>query len=944
MDEELNNRADAEIEYLESLESQLLFVDCAGVPARTSKLFTNQTYSPLRYIQEWTKLIQVIQKIGVVNHELVNKFSHKMIQEAFAGEPGKYDQINFDSKALENLFPNHNELLYGMWEGFLDKEKEIIKKKFLEIHGRKLDEKLLSRKTHGTFHRFLSAFTSLAPEDPGICILSGEPGFGKSIAMKQACLQLVQQEILKLERSVRTDVKYSPILPRFFEAKKLSNQLISTNNFDITKNTTELWESINDYKPLSIFDDIEGPLNENISYDFDIYCDGYYYHNSVYFIDAYDECSENEKKILAVLINALNTYGETVVVSTRTNDVEDLYKNIRYDDGLEDKKRSYDGESPDVILNLVFDKSDLQETMPKMLAIAWGIDELSYEEKVSQTVDSYQKVLTHPVFVGLFCRLLQDNDLPDMMEVHLIDEGFAGYTVRHVKFYEIVIEKAIEHAVRKRHKNLKRKKLQKFTEAFYRIAWHNEFSELTEISKVIDYVSLRYEYLFDEQDKKILRDDMGLVYARGTEVSWVHRTLKEVAIGTLLAAEEVFSDHLKRTQFSGRRRMKDLHSFAVLTYCVQRITPTDDSLIRTLVSTLVDLGNAASKAIIDNVGGKQPVFKSLKKNHEYSLFEDLDPVWRKIAEIYIQQGKHNGRATNFTLPPLVFEKLSPRGLAVLVNDFQPIYASRVVAEHLAFPNMLPKDFFWVYHENGARPNMNFVMDWYLSAVRRNKVPRNAKFTNAWREFLRSTAIEHLNRIVDIRRRGRPHFRPSLRFFAKDVKEEEIHTDRELIQLTLEVFSKNNVSELIEIFRGEYLDFSTPEDTVISSTMMFGRVLNFLYELSDFADGRGTLLTDRYPEVMSKISPQNKMKFVSWYLLYVDRYEFDERRFYRHRNSNIESPEAEHSTQLFDLLTQKRCTHCEQVTDLKLVNRSRSVQIKDWKWVCVEHLSVYNPER
>ena len=188
---------------------------------------------------------------------------------------------------------------------------------------------------------------------------------------------------------------------------------------------------------------------------------------------------------------------------------------------------------------------------------------------------------------------------------------------------------------------MKKRDLDRFTDAFYRIAWHNEFDNFTKIKELVEYVSVRYAYNFDEQDIEILQNDMGLVYARGKDVTWVHRTLKEVAIGNLLASNDVFSERLKMSQSRPTRRMKDLHPIAVLAYCVQQISPTDDSLAEPLVAALRDLGGASSRAVFQQIGNQIPVFRTLNKNHEYTLHKDLNELWIKIANLYVNKAKHS---------------------------------------------------------------------------------------------------------------------------------------------------------------------------------------------------------------------------------------------------------------------------------------------------------------
>jgi hypothetical protein len=891
-------RMKSEIDYLESMESLLLFVDCAGIPARTSKLFTNQTFSPQKYIDEWTALSTACKDSDIVNQELTQKFS----------------QVGLPSPASANS----SDVLFENWRDVSSDEKLLIKEEFWKHHGRQLNENLLSKKSHDMFQRYIGAKGNELSIDPGVCILAGEPGFGKSIAMKQACLRHVQEEIVKLEHAIRLEDTYRAKLPIYYEAKKLASHLLKLHKSEWEEGLDAVYLEFYNWNEELIIDDLMVTYPE-----LDISClqsigsvDSC---NLIYFVDAYDECSEDEKKILSLFIRYCLDIGKQVVVSTRTNDVENLRNNIRDIEFLtfEDEQVEY---RPDIVLNLTYDKTDLQETMPKQLAMAWGIDEISYKDKVAKTVDSYQKVLSHPVFVGLFCRLLQEDDLPDMKEVHLIDESFAGYTVRHVKFYQIVIEKAIEHAVKKRHKNRKKKDLERYTEAFYRIAWHNEFSELKDISKVIEYVSARYQFHFDEQDKQILRDDMGLVYARGTEVSWVHRTLKELAIGTLLATQQVFSERLKRTQNSGRRRMKNLHSFAVLTYCVQRITPTDDTLVGPLVAALTDLGDAASEAIFEEIGAEQPVFKTLKKNHEYSLVKDIDPVWKKIAEHYIQQGSHNIGRPAFLLPELAFQKLSSRGMAVIQNDFQTIdLRSFSNLTKLAFPDMLPQDMLWKY--DGAQGHqyirqIHYLMKWFEAATKNGRIPKNSKFTMTWKAHLRTISIEHINNYQFGQWFKEPRL---LNHFATDLKKEEVDDNRELEQLALEVFSRNDLSELDILLVGDRpREYQTSINKVISDLMTLGKLSHFGYRLMRFMSSNDIRESERLVAVMDNIPPQNKSSFVSLVMTFFE----SENHFSRRGKILVESETSiqEAASQVFELFTQRQCKQCDKKVDLHLIGK------------------------
>ena len=229
-------------------------------------------------------------------------------------------------------------------------------------------------------------------------------GLGKSIAMKQACLAHVQRETARLEQAGRLEDTYYPKMPFYYEAKDLAHHLIELHGDNWREDITGFLVELGTWNQELVVDDLARSNPElNMDY-FDEFHD-IFSSPGIFFIDAYDECSEEEKEILPHFIRFANATGHLIVISTRSNDVENLYRRVRSVDFLEQED-----EDNDIVLSLAYNKEDLQQTMPRCLATAWGIDEIN-KEKVENVVDSYRKVLTHPVFVGLFCRLLQERNL-----------------------------------------------------------------------------------------------------------------------------------------------------------------------------------------------------------------------------------------------------------------------------------------------------------------------------------------------------------------------------------------------------------------------------------------------------------------------------------------------------------------------------------------------------
>ena len=101
---------------------------------------------------------------------------------------------------------------------------------------------------------------------------------------------------------------------------------------------------------------------------------------------------------------------------------------------------------------MVFTEDELKRIMPRKLANAWGIRGDNIALQVQEKFEKYEAVLTHPLFVGLFCRLLIEDRLEeikiDIKEMNMKLRG--GIELHHINFLTQVIDVGLEISVKER--------------------------------------------------------------------------------------------------------------------------------------------------------------------------------------------------------------------------------------------------------------------------------------------------------------------------------------------------------------------------------------------------------------------------------------------------------------------------------------------------------------
>ena len=248
--------------------------------------------------------------------------------------------------------------------------------------------------------------------------------------------------------------------------------------------------------------------------------------NYVILIDAYDECKSKSDRVQLIntIVDDIREVGMKVVVTCRNSHRDELITMIDEIGGIEQFTE----------LDITFTPHDLQFEMPMKLANAWGIsgEQISYE--VGYRFNQFKEVLTHPLFVGLFCLLLQKGEIDKIdttSSTALSLKGDIG--VAHVQFLRKIIDIGLEINISDRTKEFDSAKIKM---AFKHIAALNHLFAIEDFTLLIEALENSCGIILSADEIEILQNNLGIMYATdGNTLEWSHKTLSEVATGILLA-------------------------------------------------------------------------------------------------------------------------------------------------------------------------------------------------------------------------------------------------------------------------------------------------------------------------------------------------------------------------------------------------------------------------
>lgn len=694
--EEYDDRTNLVLRYLEELINFSSYGDCAGLPTNLTKLHRNKVKSQV--LQDMLLLFLV----GYDTDDCPRPV--KTLRKKFSNLHPAPDEISYQITEDLSFFQyNHG----------IDTEEFIEKyrKKILSHLGnlgdsdiREINEYLLSHECPSLdfaenvnvleyLKKSLTDKIDALHARSDLFIVSGEPGEGKSIFMKQLVSDFAYDVLERLHKyNISSDEKIH--LPFFLEAKSLARQLSPNpeeNDFSLfadkeminhplylyTNNAGRDYFSpnYNEYPLIKALQKNIPNTSEEFLWKIFLYCKNDNNErvdnlNCVFFIDAFDECTIDEKIMLKGWINKLRADAR-FVISSREQHVDDLVQSLKFGT-LYRKCGTLDDFSEPVLLEMNFTKEELIHQMPQKLASAWGMNEFVLELKVNQKIDNYRKILTHPVFVGLFCRFLSEGelDIHDTESTGSVDYSsfiLGGYTVQHIDFYNKIYINCFSRAsLRYDQKNIDISKIEK---AFLLTAWYYEYLKIENFERMLHVIDLIHEVNLNEQEKKILVEDLGVMYAVGTDFKWTHKTLRELAIGKLISREKEFL--IERESYH-RGRYTQIEPCICLTYLVEKNLSETLPTLHGILDVLLELGDHAIRTIINDL-----FFTKLISFTDFEINSNC-PIKNELIS-RILMSKAQGQKGNFydiEFPNSAFKNLSTNALNFAILNLQYIQGDK----------------------------------------------------------------------------------------------------------------------------------------------------------------------------------------------------------------------------------------------------------------------------
>lgn len=447
-------------------------------------------------------------------------------------------------------------------------------------------------------------------EDTRLSIICGDPGFGKTIQMRQFLTNLIPK------------VKSGQIntTPIFVKAKSLYEQLNdSEGHFDWSyygdldfNNDGHLSMILDDCLPELQEQLISAAIDSEPELDSELAKNALFhdiqYRNYTILIDAYDEINGDFRIMNGALKFILENSNSNIILSCRNSHLEKLELN------------SPDLERYTTVLKIDFTVEELRHEMPVKLAAAWGIngDQLSFS--FDYLYDDYKDVLTHPLFVGLFCMLIKNKASAEPAPKSGIlntgnNDSTLAKNIRQVEFLRQVIEYGLKVNIQDRVSNISDEQVEEIKTIFSLISLVYLTAGITDIDEIFTCIDSIFGIKINKEQNKIIKENLGVLFISGSgKIEWTHKTLPEVSAGQLLSEN---SEFLKIHQnFAGGTFGRDFSLVSenlFLSYILKdlkdyQIDP--DSKAR-IINHILETGNSQSIAL-NSIDMNKQLFSNIK--------------------------------------------------------------------------------------------------------------------------------------------------------------------------------------------------------------------------------------------------------------------------------------------------------------------------------------------
>jgi len=388
----------------------------------------------------------------------------------------------------------------------------------------------------------LASQSDLYGHQGGLISIFGDPGFGKTIQLRQFAHKFTMDQI-----------KDSTLhkIPIYVKAKTVSkyirNYASDRYGFAINRSNGETIQlsgratrhdgELNEICMKSMLE--TEPELEKASVEALFGIQRSVAKNMVFIIDAYDEVPTQDARyeLVSFLSDQIEKHHWPVIMTCR----EKSHKEELIDAYGQFSNEMY----PHIDLNIHFTANELQYIMPTKLATAWGMNSDQISHSVATEYEHFKKVLTHPLFVGLYCMLKSKGVDLDVLDFEF--ESADGISVHHIAFLKQVIDFGLNINIGDR-KSITDKTLQKIRKAFCYLASIHLTMGLTKLQDIFVIMEKLHSFTLSEDEKGILSENLGIMFVNGEkEIEWTHKTLPEVAMGLLISEDDDFLEFLRDT-------------------------------------------------------------------------------------------------------------------------------------------------------------------------------------------------------------------------------------------------------------------------------------------------------------------------------------------------------------------------------------------------------------
>ena len=410
-------------------------------------------------------------------------------------------------------------------------------------------------------------------DDGGLVSIIGDPGFGKTIQLRQFTYKLIANQL---------EENSTNIIPIYVKAKSLSKNIQekatspigfvigdSENSNEYHGNSTSSREEAVDIFIQSMLEtepELDGKIvRKMFSMQRNVF------DNMYLIIDAYDEILSEERRmeLISFIDDNLDRHKCPVVMTCRKSHKSELTNFFNEINGEVNTHSS---------LDIHFTPHELRFEMPTKLANAWGMNSDQLSLSAANLYKQYETVLTHPLFVGFFCMLLSHDALPptDSKNPYLKQsksnrkrDSDATVSLQHVTFLKRVIEFGLEINVKER-RSISEGEIARIRKLFCYIAATYITTGLSNLENILKYVAKYHNISPTSREKQILNDNLGVMFVNSEkDIDWTHKTLPEVATGLLILEEPDYKKYLTNKHGSLFGRDGELWSECLLMTLIQ---------------------------------------------------------------------------------------------------------------------------------------------------------------------------------------------------------------------------------------------------------------------------------------------------------------------------------------------------------------------------------------